>query len=111
MQTISIIDAILLAVLAIALPVLGARDWQTFLDHRAMPGEVPRLELYRSTIVQAWLVALVVLAAFLLQGRLPVGLGLQWPGGSGALWAMLAIAILGGILLIGLRSALRADAK
>lgn len=105
MNQISIFDLLLLGAMAGMLPVLGVLDWRRFLANCASQEGVPRLALYRSTIVQAWLMALVVLGVFLLSGRSPAALGLQWPGGPLLPWALLAVAGLAGALLWSLHSA------
>lgn len=108
MIPISTLDLFLLTVLAVVPPVLGVRHWQQFLRQRAS-GSVSRLAVYRSTMLQAWLTALIVLAAYIRQGREPTSMGLQWPTGVGARWALVAITGLTIALLWSLHSARRAD--
>lgn len=111
MDAISIFDLVLVTVLVVVLPVSGAVDWRRFLRERDSDHGVSRLALYRSTMVQAWLLAFVVMAVFLFSGRSPAALGLQWPGGPWLPWALLAVVGLAGVLLWGLRSARHASAQ
>lgn len=105
MDYISIFDLLVLAVVVIVLPVHGILDWREFLHKRASKRGVRRLALYSSTMAQAWLLAIVVLVVFLLSGRSPAALGLQWPYGPWLPWAVLAVSGLAGILFWGLHAA------
>lgn len=109
MNKISIFDLLVLAAIAGVLPILGAVEWRRFKASCASPEGAPRLALYRSTMVQAWLVALAVLALFLLLGRQPAELGIRWPSGPLLPWALLIAAGLAGALLWGLHSARHAE--
>lgn len=99
----TLIDWILAAIVAVLWPLQqNLVSWPKF--QRALRDGVPgaRVKGYRETIQHQWVLAAVILVAWLAQGRSLPALGLGW--GSGWLaWALVAVA-LGVVVMMALQT-------
>lgn len=89
------VDFILVTLFAVIYPWLGYFGYRRLLARLAAGLPVPRLRLYRSTLVSQWLLLTAAMTAWFYQGRSAAELGLRLAQGDGfTVAALLTLAAL-----------------
>lgn len=89
----SLVDHLLVAVIGVAYPLCFTLDWyRRLLPQLKSGGAYSRSRLYRRSMIELWLLTLVVLSWWLWSGRAVTAVGLGVPGGW-AFWIAAIVAI------------------